>query len=204
MKKGKFLIVVTLLVILIGGLSACGNSSDDTAKSDSGNNPPDATSNDESNNTDKKVLTDTINETEENENIQEGITENIVTKIEGRRIEFIEKLDNIQKELDALPEKKDSDKGVTNAMKNYYGISYEMYDKALNEIYSMLREELSPEAMNELKNEQMKWIEQKENTANEERKKYEGGTFENVAYYISTYESTKERSYELVNEYMTE
>lgn len=47
------------------------------------------------------------------------------------------KLDNIQKELDALLEKKDSDKGVTNDMKSYYGISYVTYDKALNEIYAL-------------------------------------------------------------------
>ena len=99
---------------------------------------------------------------------------------------------------------RDSDKGVTNAMKNYYGISYETYDKALNEIYALLQKELSPETTKELKTEQIKWIEQKEDMANEERIKYIGGTFENVAYYISLYESTKERCYELVNTYMTD
>lgn len=211
MKNSKFFIIAILLVILIIGLSACGNSSDDKASinnqiehDEMSESTDDTLSSELPNNTDKEVSTDTINKTKENENLQEDTMEDTVSKIEGRKKEFIEKLDNIQKELDALPEKKDSDKGVTNAMKNYYGISYEMYDKALNELYALLKEKLSPAIMDKLKTEQIKWIEQKEDTANEERKKYEGGTFENVAYYISTYESTKERCYELVNEYMTD
>jgi len=203
MNNSKFFITAILLVILIIGLSACGNSSDDKVSIDNQieddeiSESTDTFSSEPPNNTDKEVST-------ENENLQEDSKEDTVSKIEARKKEFIEKLDNIQKELDALPEKKDSDEGVTNAMKNYYGISYEMYDKALNEIYALLKEMLSPETMDTLKTEQIKWIEQKEDTANEERKKYEGGTFENVAYYISTYESTKERCYELVNEYMTD
>ncbi len=102
-----------------------------------------------------------------------------------------------------MPEKVASDKGVTNAMKSYYGVSYEKYDDALNEIYALLKKELSTEVMSELKAEQLKWIEQKEEKAEKERLKYEGGTFENVAWYISLYESTKDRCYELVNQYMT-
>jgi beta-lactamase regulating signal transducer with metallopeptidase domain/uncharacterized protein YecT (DUF1311 family) len=129
---------------------------------------------------------------------------NAATKIEGRRKEFIDSLDSMQKELDALPEKKDSDAGVTNAMRNYYGRSYEMYDKALNEMYALLKKELSPETMKELQTEEIAWIEQKEAAADQEASKYEGGTFEPVARYISLYQSTKERCYELVNEYMTD
>ena len=125
-------------------------------------------------------------------------------RIEGRKTEFINKLDNIQKELDALPEKEGSDKGETNAMKSYYGLAYEMYDKELNEIYALLKKELSPGTMKDLKDKQIKWIEQKEKTAEEERLKFNGGTFEYVAWYISLYESTKDRCYELVNEYMTD
>ncbi len=90
-----------------------------------------------------------------NDNTQESNPRNPVTKIEGRRKEFIEKLDNIQKELDSLPEKKDSDAGITNAMRSFYGISYDMYDKALNEIYALLKEQLSSETMQNLQSEQL-------------------------------------------------
>jgi uncharacterized protein YecT (DUF1311 family) len=205
--KSKFFIVA-LLVVLIGGMSACSNSSD---KATSTNNQSDAESIEDSSDStaDSTMESDNSSNNHSNESsnsqgeVSKGETNN-KEKIEGRRTEFIEKLDSIQKELDTLPEKKDSDKGVTNAMKDYYGISYEKYDEALNEIYDLLKTELSPETMKDLKAEQINWIEQKEDKANEERQKYEGGTHENVAYYTSLYESTKDRCYELVNNYMTD
>ena len=74
----------------------------------------------------------------------------------------------------------------------------------LTEIYGLLKEELSEEAMKLLEQEEIKWIDEKEKIAKEESLKYEGGTFELVAYNISLYESTKNRCYELVNNYMTD
>ncbi|MDU5108257.1 lysozyme inhibitor LprI family protein [Clostridium sp.] len=146
----------------------------------------------------------TDNNDSKNENSNGNTSENKVTKIEGRRKEFLERLDNIQKEIDALPEKKDSDAGVTNAMKNYYGIGYEMYDKELNNIYALLQKELSKEVMESLEQEEIKWIDEKEKAAKEESLKYKGGTFEFVADKVSLYEATKNRCYELVNTYMTD
>lgn len=58
--------------------------------------------------------------------------------------------------------------------------------------------------MENLQTEEIKWIKQKEDTANKSASQYEGGTFEFVAYNISLYESTKNRCYELVNNYMTD
>ncbi|MDK8641554.1 lysozyme inhibitor LprI family protein [Niallia taxi] len=137
------------------------------------------------------------------DNIQTELTA-FPDKIEGSRKEFLERLDNIQRELDSLPDKKFSDTGTTNAMKNYYGISDEKYDIALNRIYDLLKQELTPETMESLKMEQIKWIERKEAEAENERQKYAGKTHEWVAYYISSYELTKERCYELVNRFMTD
>ena len=151
-----------------------------------------------------KSISANSDSTTENISIEEDNPKNMVTKIEGRKTEFIERLDNIQKEIDALPEKKDSDAGITNAMKNYYGIAYEMYDKELNDIYALLQKELSPEVMDSLEQEEIKWIEEKEKVAKEESLKYKGGTFEFVADKISLYQSTKNRCYELVNNYMTD
>lgn len=139
-----------------------------------------------------------------NENSNGNTSENKVTKIEGRRKEFLERLDNIQKEIDSLPEKKDSDAGITNAMKNYYGIGYEMYDKELNNIYALLQKELSKEVIDSLEQEEIKWIDEKEKAGKEESLKYKGGTFEFVADKVSLYEATKNRCYELVNTYMTD
>jgi uncharacterized protein YecT (DUF1311 family) len=199
MKKHHASIIAASLIVL---LSACSQSSGDAANpSDSetvSENKTDASG------TDGETV-QTVNQEEPSAEASEETTgeEEPVTKVKGKQT-YIKKLDNIQKELDAMPEKKDSDKGVTNAMKSYYGVSYEKYDDALNEIYALLKKELSPEVMAELKSEQVKWIEEKEAKAEKERLKYEGGTFENVAWYISLYESTKDRCYELVEEYMTE
>jgi uncharacterized protein YecT (DUF1311 family) len=151
----------------------------------------------------------TTNGIEQNQQPQDSInkvnnTTNSVTKIEERREEFLGRLDNIQKQLDALPVKKDSDAGITNAMRSYYGESYDMYDEVLNEIYSLLKEQLSQDTMKNLQTEETKWIAQKEETANKEASQYKGGTFELVAYNVSLYESTKNRCYELVNNYMTD
>ncbi|MGG3914369.1 lysozyme inhibitor LprI family protein [Rossellomorea vietnamensis] len=206
MKKSNWLTVTTLSAMVFIGMSACSQSSDEDA-SGKPESEATATSTDSGDS-----HTEEATSTEENEKAQSNETsveesspvqDPPVTKVEGKQA-YIEKLDNIQKELDAMPDKKYSDEGVTNAMKNYYGVSYEKYDDALNEIYALLKKELSPDVMAELKAEQVKWIEEKEAKAEKERLKYEGGTFENVAWYISLYESTKDRCYELVEEYMTE
>ena len=206
-KNILFFIIITLSLIT---LVSC---SKDSKKSESSINKieeknqqikPDVN---DVNNKDNITATDSSsspNKENINDNTQESNPRNPVTKIEGRRKEFIEKLDNIQKELDSLPEKKDSDAGITNAMRSFYGTSYDMYDKALNEIYALLKEQLSPETMQNLQSEQIKWIEKKESTATNEAEKYKGGSFEFVAYNSSLYGTTKNRCYELVNNYMTD
>jgi uncharacterized protein YecT (DUF1311 family) len=211
MKKSKMFIVTALLTLLFVFMSACSDSPEEdssnqtesdtiTASTDGSSTESTVESDNNKENQSDESAMDDSNSQEESSQEEDPTPE---TKVAGKT-EYLNKLDNIQKELDVMPDKKDSDKGVTNAMKNYYGVSYEKYDDALNEIYSLLKKELSPEDMKELKAEQVKWIEQKEAKAEKERLKYEGGTFENVAWYISLYESTKDRCYELVNEYMTE
>ncbi|MCH3965190.1 MAG: DUF1311 domain-containing protein [Clostridium sp.] len=200
--KNKKIVLFIIMALLILALVACtkGSKENQNYVSEPKQNQRAENSLDKVDNSNKKGLSDLTNGIKQNDNIQK---DNTITKVEERRKEFLGKLDNIQKELDDLPEKKDSDSGITNAMKSYYGKSYDMYDKALNEIYALLKKELSPEIMKNLKNEQIKWIEWKEDMANKEGLKYNGGTFENVAYYMSLYNSTKKRCYELVNKYMT-
>ncbi|WGG46598.1 lysozyme inhibitor LprI family protein [Rossellomorea sp. DA94] len=207
MKKSNWLTVTTLSAMVFVGMSACSQSSEEDAASKPESEAAAVTSTDSDDSQAEDTTASKQNEKAQSDetSVEESSPEEdpLVTKVQGKQA-YIEKLDNIQKELDAMPEKKDSDKGVTNAMKSYYGVSYEKYDDALNEIYALLKKELSPEVMAELKTEQVQWIEEKEAKAEKERLKYEGGTFENVAWYISLYESTKARCYELVEEYMTE
>ncbi|MGG4169345.1 lysozyme inhibitor LprI family protein [Rossellomorea vietnamensis] len=206
MKKRNWLIITTLSTALFMGLSACSQDSDeDAAKKPESEATAVSTDSDDTHAEEPAASDENAKAQSDETSAEESspVQDPPVTKVEGKQ-SYIEKLDNIQKELDAMPEKKDSDKGVTNAMKSYYGVSYEKYDDALNEIYALLKKELSPDVMAELKTEQVKWIEEKEAKAEKERLKYEGGTFEYVAWYISLYESTKDRCYELVEEYMTD
>jgi uncharacterized protein YecT (DUF1311 family) len=207
MKKSNWLIVTTLSAMVFVGMSACSQSSDkDSAKKPESEAAAASTDSNDSHTDENTASEESEKAQSEGTSVEESSQESkeqdpAVTKVEGKQA-YIEKLDNLQKELDAMPDKKASDKGVTNAMKNYYGVSYEKYDDALNEIYALLKKELSPDVMKELKAEQLKWIDEKEAKAEKERLKYEGGTFEYVAWYISLYESTKARCYELVEEYM--
>lgn len=230
MNKNKFFTEAILLVILLLGLSACSNSSNETPSSNNQTEPENieettdepSTNDDASENIEEPNPSDQSesddannnNDSKQENNIEEKRQESLATiqkvldalpdKIAGNKQVFLERLDNLQKELDTLPDKEGSDSGATNAMKNYYGISYEKYDEALNAIYATLKKDLSQETMQDLQTKQLKWIEEKEAKAEEERLKYDGGTFENVALYISLYESTKERCYVLVNENMTD
>lgn len=161
-----------------------------------------------SNNT--KIAQNNSDKVEQNEQVTgstsstESSLPTTADKIDGRREEFLGRLDFIQKQLDNLPEKKASDEGTTNAMRSYYGEAYEKYDEALNEIYNLLKEQLPQNTMKNLQEEETKWINQKEASANKSASDYKGGTFELVAYNSSLYQSTKDRCYELVNNYMTD
>ncbi|AND83883.1 DUF1311 domain-containing protein [Clostridium tyrobutyricum] len=199
-KRNIFLMVIVLSIIT---LTACtkDNKKNQNSANKTEQNWQVKDSMNKVENTDK---TASVNDMKANKNIHEANTTNTMTKIEIGREAFLGRLDNIQKEIDALPEKKDSDAGVTNAMRSYYGKSYDMYDRELNEIYALLKKQLSPETMKNLQTEQIKWIEHKEAEANKEASQYKGGTFEFVAYNSSLYNSTKKRCYELVNKYMTD
>lgn len=139
---------------------------------------------------------------EENIDSVSNSDETIVDKVPGVKHQFLEKLDAIQEELESMPIKADSDKGVTNAMRSYYGIAYEKYDEAINEIYQFLMKNLSEKTAKQLQSDQIQWIIHKEALAEEEKAKYNGGTYEFVAFFVSLYESTKTRCYELVDLYM--
>lgn len=173
-------------------------------------NKPDSTNNikEDKNSETKTEKNQQVNNTNEatskKDNVQENTTVNKTQKIKGRKQEFLNKLDSIQKELDNSPEKKEADTGVTLAMRSYAQKEYDMYDKELNDIYGLLKKELSPEVMKSLQAEEVEWIEQKEAKAKKEASQYEGGTLAPVVYISSLYESTKQRCYDLVNNYMTD
>lgn len=112
---------------------------------------------------------------------------------------YIQKLDNIEKGMSDLDEQYD---GTTYDMRMAANEEYKRWDDALNEIYGVLKTQLSDSEMKALSKEEQEWIEEKERKANEEAEKYEGGTIAPFMHMSSLAQSTKERCYELVNKYM--
>ena len=117
----------------------------------------------------------------------------------NKKAEYKQKLDDIEKGLSDLESYR---AGTTAEMKYAAGEEYDRWDKALNEIYSVLKENLSKDEMSKLEAEETKWIKDKEEKAKEAGKEFEGGTAEGLAYTSSLAETTKNRCYELVNKYM--
>lgn len=112
---------------------------------------------------------------------------------------YIDKLNNIEVGL------KDLDKrysGTTQEMKAAAGEAYNRWDSALNEIYGVLKQGLKPNVMNDLKNEQVKWITYRDNTAKKASEEHKGGTMEGLVYVDTQGNVTKEKCYELVEKYM--
>ena len=77
-----------------------------------------------------------------------------------------------------------------------------MWDALLNEVYGVLKEQLSTEEMDQLRTEQRNWIKHRDETALKASLKYKGGTQEHLEYVAVLANLTEERCYQLVANYM--
>lgn len=75
---------------------------------------------------------------------------------------------------------------------------YELWDKQLNDIWSVLKQTQDPAFMEELTKEQRAWIREKEAAVKEAGAEYEGGTMQPLAMNRKAADLTKERAYELM------
>ncbi|MDP4099437.1 DUF1311 domain-containing protein [Paenibacillus sp. P96] len=114
--------------------------------------------------------------------------------------EYLQKLDEVEESLADL--KALNEEGTTVSMNKAAEETYKRWDTALNEIYSELKQQLPDSEMAALKEEQLNWIQQRDETAAKEAAQYEGGTMEGLQYVATQAGVTKERCYELVEEYM--
>ncbi|WP_054943323.1 lysozyme inhibitor LprI family protein [Paenibacillus ihuae] len=120
--------------------------------------------------------------------------------VSGTQQEYIAKLDAIEAGLKDLQPLYDS--GVTASMREAANQEYERWDKALNEIYNELKQQLSQGEMAALKEKQLDWITYRDKTAKEASLEFEGGTMEPLEYTAVLGSVTKDRCYELVKLYM--
>lgn len=118
----------------------------------------------------------------------------------GKRDKYFQKLHHIEASLSDL-EYLTKD-GVTSDLIEAESERYERWDDALNEIYGVLKTQLTESEMNALREKQRSWLAYRDRTANAEGAKFAGGSAEPLAYIGTMATLTEERCYELVEEYM--
>ncbi|MCR2823278.1 lysozyme inhibitor LprI family protein [Lederbergia panacisoli] len=201
MKKNRKLLIVMLTVVL-GLLAACANSDDElkSASNDQSSNVDAANqtehSSEEADNSELSDQEDTSidpNEELNSSNLESDSSEN-------HKEEYLEKFNDTKKEMDEL--QRNSKDTATYAMKKVEDDRYDVWDDWLNEVYGVLKEQLSTEEMDQLRIEQRDWIKYRDDTALEASLKYKGGTAEHLEYVTVQANLTEERCYELVQNYM--
>ena len=186
--KGNKKFFITMLALVGVILAACGKTTDDTASSsDNLSSHNDSTQTEES---DSSSNEDTATEPSDKEDTSNSLKD-----------EYLEKLNEMDKKDREVPA--DTSKASTTVeLQEEEAERLDRWDEALNEIYSVLNEQLSAEEMEQLREEQRDWIKERDQKAKEASLKYEGGTMEGLEYVATQASVTKDRCYELVAKYM--
>jgi Uncharacterized protein conserved in bacteria len=111
---------------------------------------------------------------------------------------YKEKLDKIQLGFDGF----DYDAAPTNDLYQEECKEHKEWDDELNNIYGILKVQLSPSDMKKLQNEEIQWIKDRDAKAKKDASEMAGGSMEKVLYEGSLVKSTRERCYVLVDKYM--
>ena len=128
------------------------------------------------------------------------VPEEQASEHDGTKEAYLNKLDEIEDSLKEFDKVYES--GTQADMNQAKSETFKRWDEALNEIYDVLKEQLTESDFEDLKKEQEDWIVQRDQIAEEKSQEAEGGTLEPFLYASALADLTKERSYELVNKYM--
>lgn len=208
-----------MFTVVLVTLTACANSFDESnAELDSQSkniNPPQNANEDSSNadstetgsNTDNPnadIINAENNDTNEKTDAPKTETKKeedlSSVKTSSLKEEYLKKLKDTKKEMDEI--RQNSKDETTYALKKVEGDRYDAWDGWLNEVYGILKKQLPPEEMDQLRKEQREWIEYRDQTAKAASLKYKGGTMEQLEYVMVQNNLTEERCFELVEDYM--
>lgn len=120
---------------------------------------------------------------------------------ESQKQFYLNKLDELAKNLEETRDERYAGP-TTLDINEAASDEYKQWDDILNEIYSVLEEQLSKEDMDKLRAEEINWINIKESKSKEAADEYKGGTIAPYMAISSSIDSTRKRCYELVNQYM--
>ncbi|WP_099355492.1 lysozyme inhibitor LprI family protein [Fredinandcohnia onubensis] len=192
-----------LLTVILGLLAACSNTDKETSLT-----PEEPTKIEENTSDSEKADSNETVEASETTQEEDSTDENVDaestdTNVEGEtedsplKIQYLSELEAIEKEIESNP------KGETQLeMNEIAAANYKVWDDALNKIWKELEKQLPTEEMDELREEQRRWIKDKYKAASEEAEQYKGGTMEPLVKTSTLAQVTKERCYELVEKYM--
>ncbi len=183
MNKKYIIPIVTLVLAAL--LAACEESPETSTELDNQSQNSEVSQ-------DKKSVLD------ENKSTSNDTQENPAAKDSTFKEEYSIKLNNTKLETEKLKATDSS----TYALKKVEDDRWELWDKLLNEIYGELKEQLSPEEMEQLRENQRQWLKDRDDQALEASLKFKGGTQEHLEYVAVLANLTEERCYELVDRYM--
>ncbi|MFC4409044.1 lysozyme inhibitor LprI family protein [Chungangia koreensis] len=184
----KQYIAMAVLVVSIIILSACGNTTDESKA--------DANKQVDLNNTGQQIDTKTDENTTEDHDDASTVGNDEVVN-ERTKDDYLKKLNEMEEADRYGPAQSTTVELVEQETERY-----EKWDRELNEIYGLLKEQLSQEKMDSLREEQREWIVHRDETAKESSLNYKGGSMESLEYVATQAELTRERCYLLVAKYM--
>lgn len=203
MKTTRKLLMTMLAVLLVVFVSACGGASDEPeTKPDNGSANETETDQDESENIDHDEESDEedgLDDETSGETNQESPESNNSTDevTESSKEDYLKELNDMEE-----ADRNEESATTTEGLEDQEADRYKKWDEALNEIYGVLEEQLGAEDMDKLREDQRNWVKERDEVAKEASLKYEGGTTESLEYVATQATLTKERSYELVANYM--
>ncbi|MDY5482752.1 MAG: lysozyme inhibitor LprI family protein [Clostridium sp.] len=109
----------------------------------------------------------------------------------------LEDVDQIVKDL----RETDGTANTTDSVKNIAEYEYRLWDTELNRVYQAVISAMSENEAEKLRSEERQWIRSRDQMAKQAAAKLKGGTMESLEYTASLSVSTRERAYELLEDY---
>ena len=196
MKKGIILVLISLSIVMVG----CTKNNEIVDTKTVSSNETSTEKVDTKTVTNNEISTETVDTKTVANN--ETLTETSNKEDEEKKSykeEYLKKLDSLDEYLKTSV---NGGSGTTIEMKEAENTIYKSWDDMLNEIYNLLKTQLTEDEMKKLQEEEIEWINYRDETAKNESKEFEGGTIYPIMYTSSLTKTTKNRCYELVNNYM--
>ncbi len=113
--------------------------------------------------------------------------------------DYLERLGELDAQIERM--RKSETDNTVHSVKSAAQTEQRIWERELDAVYTLLIGSLDEESGGELRSEQQKWIISRDQKAQDASKKNSGGSMESVEYIASIAASTRERVYELVEQY---